>query len=91
MEKKVLNYRIIIEKEKYEDGTPVYVAYCPTLDISDYGDTVEDALSSIKDGIELTIQSLVKEKKEVPIDHVDDQLITTTQVQVPPYTKISFT
>ncbi len=53
MEKKVLNYRIIIEKEQYEDGAPVYVAYCPTLGVSDYGDTIEEVLESIKDGIEL--------------------------------------
>ncbi len=35
MEKHLLNYRIIIEKEEYEDGSLVYVAYCPTLGISD--------------------------------------------------------
>jgi len=37
MKKKVLNYRVIIEPEKYEDGSTVYVAYSPTLGISDYG------------------------------------------------------
>ena len=62
MEKNVLNYRIIIEKEKYEDGSTVYVAYCPSLGISDYGDTVEDALESIKNGIQLAVESLVKEE-----------------------------
>ncbi len=55
MEKKVLNYRIIIEPEKYEDGSTVYVAYCHTLGVTDYGDTVEGVLKSIKDGIELAI------------------------------------
>lgn len=49
----MLNYRIINEKENYEDGSFVYVAYCPTLGISDYGDTVEEVLASIKDGIEI--------------------------------------
>lgn len=53
MEKHLFNYRIIIEPEKYKDGSKVYVAYCPTLGISDYGDTVEQVLQSIKDGIEL--------------------------------------
>lgn len=82
VEKQVLNYRIIIEPEKYEDGSTVYVAYCPTLGISDYGDTIEDALKSIKDGIELAVESLAKEKKEVPIDHTEAQIITTAQVHV---------
>lgn len=82
VEKQVLNYRIIIEPEKYSDGSTVYVAYCPTLGISDYGDTIEDALKSIKDGIELAVESLAKEKKEVPIDHTEEQIITTAQVHV---------
>jgi len=53
MEQTVLNYRIIIEPEEYEDGSVVYAAFCPTLGISDYGETIEQVLDSIKDGIEL--------------------------------------
>lgn len=83
MDKKVLNYRIVIEPEKYEDGSTVYVAYCPTLGISDYGDTVEEVLASIKDGIELTVESMAKEKSEVPVDDVEDQIITTAKINVP--------
>ncbi len=91
MEKKVLNYRIIIEPEKYEDGSTVYVAYCPTLGISDYSDTVEKVLKSIKDGIELAIESLVEERQEIPVDHINDQIITATKVLVPSNLKVSFT
>ncbi len=80
MESKVLNYRIIIEPEKYPDGTTVYVAYCPTLAISDYGDTVEDVLKSIKYGIELAIESLAKKKQEVPVDDVEEQIITSLKI-----------
>ena len=80
MQKKVLNYRIIIEPEKYKNGSSVYVAYCPTLGISDYADTVEEVLASIKDGIELAVESLVKDGQEVPIDHVQDQIITSATV-----------
>lgn len=91
MEKQVLNYRIIIEKEKYEDGSPVYVAYCPTLGISDYGDTIEATLEHMKEGIQLAIESMVKVGDEVPIDHPDNQIITTTKVEFPSSLKISFT
>ncbi len=90
MEKNVLNYRIIIEKEKYEDGSTVYVAYCPSLGISDYGDTVEDVLKSIKDGIKLAVESLAKEGKDVPIDHVEEQFITSAKINIPSGIKISF-
>lgn len=37
METKVLNYRIIIEPEKYPDGSQGYNAYCPSLGVADYG------------------------------------------------------
>lgn len=90
MEKKILNYRIIIEPEKYDDGSTVYVAYCPTLGISDYGDTIEEVLESIKDGVKLAVKSLVKEKEDVPIDHTENQIITSTQINLPPKFNISF-
>lgn len=90
MEKKVLNYRIIIEPEKYPNGETVYVAYCPTLGISDYGDTVEEVLQSIKDGIELAIESLAKGGKDIPVDDVEDQIITSAKVNIPSNLKISF-
>lgn len=90
MEKNVLNYRIIIEKEKYEDGSIVYVAYCPSLGISDYGDTIENVLSSIKDGVRLAVESLAKEGKDVPVDHIEEQFITSTKINIPEGIKISF-
>lgn len=83
MQKNVLNYRIIIEPETSEDGSRVYVGFCPTLGISDYGDTVEDVLTSIKDGIELAVEALVKGKKEVPVDDIERQIITSAIVKAP--------
>ena len=91
MEKQLLNYRIIIDKETYPDSSLVYVAHCPTLGISDYGDTVEDVIKSIKEGIELAVESLSKEKQEVPIDNIDDQIITSTKVYVSSRLPLSFT
>ena len=79
MEKHVLNYRVIIEPEKIGKKT-VYNAYCPTLGVADYGDSVERVLESIKDGIRLAIDCLLEEKKEVPKDKVNEQLITTVNI-----------
>lgn len=83
MDAKVLNYRIIIQPERYEDGSVVYAAHCPTLEVVDYGDSVEAVLNSIKDGIELAIESLAKQKKEIPVDHTNEQIITTAKVRYP--------
>jgi predicted RNase H-like HicB family nuclease len=59
-ETKVLNYRVIIEKESYDDGTPVYTASVPTLGVFDYGDTIDAVLKSVKDGIEGMIEFLTE-------------------------------
>ena len=56
MQTKVLNYRVIVEPETYPNGDKVYNAYCPTLGVADYGDTIEEALASLKDGIELAVE-----------------------------------
>lgn len=88
MEKKVLNYRVIIEPEKAGKKT-VYNAYCPTLHVADYGDSIEEVLKSIKEGIELAIECLVEEGKEVSADDVGKQVITGVEVRIPAWAKIS--
>jgi predicted RNase H-like HicB family nuclease len=82
METRVLNYRIIIEPEEYPDGTKVYNAYCPTLGVADYGDTIEEVLASIKNGIELAIKSLASEKQDIPLDNIEEQIVTSTKVVI---------
>lgn len=55
MQAQVLSYRIIIEPEKMGKKT-VYNAYCPTLGVADYGDSIDEVLASIKDGVELALE-----------------------------------
>ena len=62
METQIANYRIIIEPE-LQNGNKVYNTYCPTLDVADYGDSIEEVLKSIHDGVALAIESLVEESK----------------------------
>ncbi|OGY29883.1 MAG: hypothetical protein A3F33_02555 [Candidatus Woykebacteria bacterium RIFCSPHIGHO2_12_FULL_43_10] len=82
METRIANYRIIIEPE-IQKGQKVYNAYCPTLGVADYGNSIEEVLKSIKDGIQLAIESLVDEGKEVPTDNIKEQVITSTEVTIP--------
>ncbi len=82
MQTQVLNYRIIIEPEKMGKKT-AYNAYCPTLGVADWGYSVDKALASIKDGIELAIECLTEEGKEIPVDNTKEQIVTSTQVKVP--------
>ena len=80
---KILDYRVIIEKEYYDDGTPVYTASCPTLGVFDYGDSIEKTLVSIKDGIESTIEFLTEQGREIPIDFLAESIVTFAEVEVP--------
>jgi len=82
MQKQVLNYRIIIEPEKMGKKM-VYNAACPTLGVYDYGDSIDEVLASIKDGIELAIEILKDEGQEVPVDDTEKGVVVATQVKVP--------
>ena len=89
MQARVLNYRIIVEPEKMGKKT-VYNAYCPVLGVADYGDSIDEVLESINDGIELALESLVKEGKGVPIENTELQMVTTAQVKVPAGAKLGY-
>lgn len=82
MEQNILSYRVIIEPEKMGKKT-VYNAYCPSLGVADYGDTVEEVLASITDGIKLAVECLAEEKKEIPVDNTDQQIIKSVKVKHP--------
>lgn len=81
MEKKVLNYRVIIEPEKMGKKT-VYNAYCEALGLADYGDSIEEALKSMRSLIKFHIECLIEEGIEVPQENTDQELVTTTKVSI---------
>ncbi|HSX18739.1 MAG TPA: hypothetical protein VLE91_01245 [Candidatus Saccharimonadales bacterium] len=89
MQTDILTYRIIVEPEKQGKKT-VYNAYCPTLGVSDYGNSIDEVLASIKDGIGLAIDYLVQEGKQVPVDSPDKDMVATAQVKAPAGAKLSF-
>ena len=90
MRTKVLNYRIIVSPD-YQTGTgkPGFTALCPTLGVADDGDTVEEALKNVKRAIQAYIYSLVEDKLPVPVDKPQEDIITTTQVTVPPALRLT--
>lgn len=65
MQKQVLNYRIIIEPEKMGKKI-VYNAYCPTLGVVDYGDSIDEAFKNIQSLIKFHVESLLGDGLEVP-------------------------
>ena len=81
MNKKLLNYRVIIEKEVNRDRV-FYVAYVPTLGISDFGKTVDEAIKNTKKAIELYLQEDLKVSTAVPRVDNEEFFITNTKVKI---------
>lgn len=88
MEKRIANYRVIIQKEHYPNGEVVYTADCPTLHVHDYGPTIEETLDSIKKGIEMTLDYLIEEGEEIPQDH-EESFIVFTKFPLPKSAQIA--
>lgn len=79
---KILNYRVIIEKERYPDGSVVYSTSCPTLGVFDYGATIDQTLKSLQDGIEGMVAFLAESQQEIPTDLLEESLVTSAAVRV---------
>lgn len=70
MKTSVLSYQVMIKKEgKY------YVAYVPTLGISDFGATVDLAKKHVEQAIRVHVEGLIKTGFEVPTPDTDEYYI----------------
>ena len=85
MKTTALKYNVMIKKEgKY------FVAYVPTLGISDFGRTVDDARKNVEAAISVHIEGLIKTDSEVPAQDSSDFYISQYQVNVPANLKLAF-
>lgn len=81
MNTKILNYRILVEKE-YDNKKAVYVAYAPSLGISDFGTTVDQAVSHIEKAMKLYIDTLIELNQPIPEPDADDYFVTTRKIEI---------
>lgn len=82
MQKKVLNYSVIIRSdERTGTGAKCYSAYCPTLDVYSEGDTVELAQHNIKKAIELALEVLTDSNQTVP-NEPENTILTRIQLAI---------
>ncbi len=51
-----MNLTANIELEELSDGTPVYVALCPELDIASQGETRREALGNLSEAVSLFLE-----------------------------------
>ncbi|MEK7573049.1 MAG: type II toxin-antitoxin system HicB family antitoxin [Patescibacteria group bacterium] len=83
MEKKILNYRVVITPdERTGRGKPCYTAYVPLLGIATDGDTIEEALMNVQDAILVYVRSLREDGQEIPLESINGEFITTASVEL---------
>lgn len=62
-------FKVVVEPDELEDGTPSFHAYCPTLrGARTQGKTQEEALQNIHDVVKMIVDQLIEEGKPVPPD-----------------------
>lgn len=85
MKSLVLKYSVLIKK----DGK-FFVSYVPTLGISDFGKTVEEAQKNTKDAIQCHIEGLQKTNSEIPSPDTSGIFLSQTEVSFPAGLKVAF-
>ena len=78
MKTTLLKYHVIIQKEGKD-----YIAYVPTLGISDFGKTVSRAKQNVAKAIACHIAGLVKTETEVPQPATSEFYLSQTEIEVP--------
>ena len=81
MNTRVHSYRVIVEKERHKKGF-TYVAYAPTLGISDFGKTIDEAVKNIEKAIKLFLETLIELKKPIPDPDSDEYFVTTSKIKI---------
>lgn len=78
---KIVSYRILVEKER-QGKKEVYVAYAPSIGVSDFGSTVEKAVANIEKAIKLYIDTLSELNQPIPDPDLNDYFVTTGKVEL---------
>jgi len=85
MKTKVLKYNVIIRREGKQ-----YIAYVPSLGISDFGSTIHKAKSNVHNAILCHVEGLIKTNSEIPHPDTDEFYISQSTVLVPESTSFTY-
>jgi predicted RNase H-like HicB family nuclease len=62
-------FRVVVEADVQEDGTPAYHGFCPALrGCHTWGHTEEEALARIQEAVSLYVEDLIEAGKCVPVN-----------------------
>ena len=63
-------FKIVIEEDRFENGERAYHAYSPALKgCHTWGHTYSEALSNVREAIELYVEDLKEAGEPIPVDH----------------------
>lgn len=85
MRTNILKYNIIIRKEGKH-----YIADAPTLGVSDFGKTIEEAKENIKGAVKCHVEGLIKTKNDVPAPDSEEFYISNTEIILPKNLRLAF-
>ena len=85
MKTSILRYNVIIRKENR-----TFIAYVPSLGISDFGKTLEEAKRHVREAITCHIEGLIKTATEVPPPDAEEYDISYAEFPVPAGIKFAF-
>jgi len=83
MKTSILQYPVVIEPDT-DTGSkkPGFTAYCPSLGIADDGNSIDEALSNLKNTIEFHLACLKAEGESIPQPSLNG-IFTSIQVAFP--------
>lgn len=62
-------FKVVVEEDHLEDGSPAFHAYCPSLNgARTWGHTQEEALENIRQVVKMVVDELIEEGKPIPRD-----------------------
>ncbi len=67
MEKKY-SVDVVINKEELSNGSPVFVAHCPSLGIASQGVNIDETMKNIKEAVELYLEEQPEKYDELSGD-----------------------
>ncbi len=70
-------FKVVIEDDEFEDGRKAFHAYCPALEglgAATWGYTKEEALKNIREVVQMVVDELVEEGKEIPREAIAAEL-----------------
>ena len=62
-------YKVVVEPDEYEDGTPAFHAYCPALKgARTHGRSRDEALENIQQVVQMVVDEIVDDGSNLPPD-----------------------